>query len=505
MNRIVAMPQMVFLCCLAEREKMSAVAKKQYNMTEGPLLGKMLRYALPLMATGLLQVLYNASDMVVVGNFSPSGSIAMGAVGSCGPLINLLVNAFMGLSVGTGICVAQWIGAGKHKEVKDVVHTSLLGGLICGIFVGIFGFLMCEPLLKLVLGTGEETARTLAEAVPYMKAYFVGMPAMMVYNFLAAALRSSGDTKRPLMFLSISGLLNVGLNMIMVLVFGMGAIGVGIATSAAQYASATMILIYMCRYDGICKIDLRALRMKKQDIVAVVRNGLPAGLQSVVFSVSNVLIQSTINSYGDAVIAGSAAAGNIEGFIYIAMNSLYQTAMTFAGQNVGAEKIERVKRISLISIVVVIITGVLLGLFCFLFSETLLSIYINGGDVAVRDMVMQAGITRMSIISTTYFLCGIMEVLSGLMRGMGKPITPMIVSILGSCVLRIVWIAVICNTLFPGQIELLYLAYPVTWIVTNLAHSVCCVATYKQLLRQRNSRNALLGEAERMKLSSTTT
>ena len=184
---------------------MATAAKKQYNMTEGPLLGKMLKYALPLMATGLLQVLYNASDMVVVGNFSSAGSVAMGAVGSCGPLINLLVNAFMGLSVGTGICVAQWIGAGKHKEVKDVVHTSLLGGLICGIFVGVFGFLMCKPLLLLMMG-GEnpDTAKTLAEAVPYMRAYFVGMPAMMVYNFLASALRSSGDTKRPLIFLSIS-------------------------------------------------------------------------------------------------------------------------------------------------------------------------------------------------------------------------------------------------------------------------------------------------------------
>ena len=322
------------------------VAKKQYDMTEGPLLGKMLKYALPLMATGLLQVLYNASDMVVVGRFSSAGSAAMGAVGSCGPLINLLVNAFMGLSVGTGICVAQGIGAKRYKEVSDIVHTSLWGGLICGLFVGIFGFVMCEPLLKLMVGSGAETAKTLEQAVPYMRAYFVGMPAMMIYNFLASALRSSGDTKRPLMFLSISGLLNVIMNLILVLGFGMGAIGVGIATSFAQYASAIMIIVYMCRYDGVCKIDLRRMQMKKNDIIGVVRNGLPAGLQSVVFSVSNVLIQSTINSYGDAVIAGSAAAGNIEGFIYIAMNSIYQTAMTFTGQNVGAEKIERVKTLA---------------------------------------------------------------------------------------------------------------------------------------------------------------
>ncbi len=473
-------------------------------MTEGPLLGKMLKYALPLMATGLLQVLYNASDMVVVGNFSPAGSVAMGAVGSCGPLINLLVNAFMGLSVGTGICVARWIGAGKHKDVRDVVHTSLLGGLICGIFIGIFGFIMCEPLLKLMLGTGEDTAKTLAEAVPYMRAYFVGMPAMMVYNFLASALRSSGDTKRPLIFLSISGLLNVGLNVFMVLGFGMGAVGVGIATSAAQYASAIMILVYMCRYDGVCKVNLREVRMKKADILEVVRNGLPAGLQSVVFSISNVLIQSTINSYGNAVIAGSAAAGNLEGFIYIAMNSLYQTAMTFAGQNVGAEKIERVKRVGFIAVTVVIITGLLIGMLCLVFGDQLLSIYINENDtqsgLSVEE-VFSAGKLRLEIICTTYFLCGVMEVLSGLMRGMGKPVIPMVVSIIGSCALRIVWIVTVCNLIFPGEIIYLYIAYPVTWALTSAAHLVCCIVTYKHLIRQRNSRNALLGEAERQNIS----
>lgn len=478
-----------------------AVAKKQYNMTEGPLLGKMLRYAMPLMATGLLQVLYNASDMVVVGRFSEVGSVAMGAVGSCGPLINLLVNAFMGMSIGTGICVAQGIGAGKHKEVKDLVHTSLVLGIICGIFVGIFGFVLCEPLLKLMMGGGEETAQTLAQAVPYMRAYFVGMPAMMIYNFLAAALRSSGDTKRPLIFLSISGLLNVLVNLIMVLGFKMGAIGVGIATSFAQYASAVMILVYMCRYDGLCKVDLRALKMKKDDVRNVVRNGLPAGLQSVVFSISNVLIQSTINSYGDAVIAGSAAAGNLEGFIYVAMNALYQTAMTFTGQNVGAEKIERVKRVGFIAVTVVVITGLIIGGACLIFGEQLLSIYVNEPDPVLHDQIFSAGILRLDIICTTYFMCGVMEVLSGLMRGMGKPVIPMVVSILGSCVLRVVWIVVICNVLAPGQIEYLYIAYPVTWIITSTGHLVCNIKTYKSLIRQRNARNALFAEAEAQKIT----
>ena len=493
---------LLFVCKLQKGLEMArAIAKKQYNMTEGPLLGKMLRYALPLMATGLLQVLYNASDMVVVGRFSDVGSVAMGAVGSCGPLINLLVNAFMGLSVGTGICVAQGIGAKRYEEVRSVVHTSLFCGLICGNFVGVFGFIACEPLLKLMLGGGAETAQTLEQAVPYMRAYFVGMPAMMVYNFLASALRSSGDTKRPLIFLSISGLLNVLMNLVLVLGFGMGAIGVGIATSFAQYASAVMILVYMCRYDGLCKVDLRRVKMVKDDVLAVVRNGLPAGLQSVVFSISNVLIQSTINSYGDAVIAGSAAAGNIEGFIYIAMNSIYQTALTFAGQNVGAEKIERVKRVAFVAVAVVIITGLVIGGVCVIFGEQLLSIYIDEPDPILHDQVFGAGILRLEVIGTTYFLCGLMEVLSGLMRGMGKPIIPMIVSIFGSCVLRIVWIVVICNILFPGEITYLYLAYPITWIITCTGHTLCCLKTYKQLIRQRDARNALLGEAEAQNLT----
>lgn len=478
-----------------------SVAKKQYNMTEGPLLGKMLMYALPLMATGLLQVFYNASDMIVVGRFSDAGSVAMGAVGSCGPLINLLVNAFIGLSVGTGICVAQGIGGKRYDEVRSVVHTSLLGGLICGVFIGVFGFIACEPLLKLVLGGGAETAKTLEQAVPYMRAYFVGMPAMMVYNFLASALRSSGDTKRPLIFLSISGIVNVVLNLIMVLVFHMGAIGVGIATSAAQYVSAAMILIYMSRYDGPCKINIRDVKLIKDDVKSVVRNGLPAGLQSVVFSISNVLIQSTINSYGDAVIAGSAAAGNIEGFIYIAMNSIYQTAMTFAGQNVGAEKIERVKRVGFIAVAVVIVTGLLIGGTCVILGDGLLSIYVNEPDPVVHDQVFSAGKLRLEIIGTTYFLCGVMEVLSGLMRGMGKPIIPMIVSIVGSCLLRIAWIVIVCNVIFPGEITWLYIAYPVTWIITSSAHLFCCVKTYKNLIRQRNARNALLDEAEAQNLT----
>ena len=472
--------------------KMAHRIKTNQDMTEGPLLGKMIKFALPLMATGLLQVLYNASDMIVVGNFSPSGANAMGAVGACGSLINLIVNLFLGLSVGAGIVVAQNVGAKRFNDVKDIIHTSFAASIILGVILAIFGFFMSKPLL-LLMGMNEIH---LPEAVPYMKAYFVGMPAMLLYNFLAAALRSSGDTKRPIIFLSIAGLINVGMNIFFVLAFGMGAVGVGIATTISQYASAIMIVVYMMRTEGICKLNLKDVKIHKKKLMLIIQNGLPSGVQSFVFSISNVLIQSTVNSYAPVVVNGNAAGSNIEGFIYVAMNAMYQTSMTFAGQNVGAGKIERIKRITVLSIILVSIIGLVLGITAFLFHEPLLSIYVPGDDseaIATRE----AGMLRMEIICTLYFLCGVMDVLGGVLKGMGKSILPMATSILGSCVLRIIWIITVCNMLFPGQIVWLYIAYPVTWTITALGHSVCCVISYKALKRQRDA----LAAAEEKRLS----
>ncbi len=450
------------------------------SFTEGPLLGKILKFALPLMATGLLQMLYNASDMIVVGRFAPNGSFAMGAVGACGSLINLIVNLFLGLSIGAGICVAQAVGAKQDKVVQDVIHTSSLAGLICGVFVAIAGIILAKPLL-LLMGTPEDI---IVEAVPYMQAYFIGVPALMLYNFLAAALRSSGDAKRPLIFLAISGLVNVGLNLIMVLVFEMGAVGVGIATSASQYAAAAMIVIYMSRTRGICHFSFKEMKIDKSCLIAVIRNGLPAGIQSAVFSISNVLIQSTINSFGPEAVSGNAAAANIEAFIYVAMNALFQTAVTFVGQNVGAGKVDRVKRIALITLLIVVVTGGILGTLSFTFREQLLSIYVHEEDKAIEALVMDFGKTRMSIISTTYLLCGIMDVLSGLVRGTGKSLLPTAVSIFGSCLLRIAWIYAVCP-FAPDSIRLLYVAYPVTWGVTALGHFVCFIWAYKSIKKER--------------------
>ncbi len=449
-------------------------------MTEGPLLGKMLKFALPLMAAGLLQTFYNAADMIVVGRFADNGSFAMGAVGACAPLIGLIVNLFMGLSIGAGICVAQAVGAGRDKVVKDIVHTSVLSGLICGIIVAALGFLFAKPLL-LFMGTPEDI---LVEAVPYMQAYFVGIPALLVYNFLAASLRSSGDTKRPLMFLASAGIMNVLLNLLMVIVFKMGAVGVGIATTASQYASALMILVYMCRYKGICHIELKDVRIHKTCFLAVIQKGIPAGVQSVVFSLANVIIQSTVNGYGPETVSGNAAAANIEGFIYIAMNALFQTAVTFVGQNVGAGKIERVKRIAVIALAIVVVTGTVLCSLCVMFNEELLSIYVDEEDKAVEARVIEAGIKRMSVVTITYMLCGILDTLCGVVRGMGKSILPTVVTVFGSCFLRIAWVYAVCP-FDPDNILLLYMAYPITWTVTALGHLCSAIWAYKSIKKGR--------------------
>ena len=460
------------MAVLAKQKAMRA------DLTEGPLLGKIWSFTLPIIATGLLQTLYNASDMIVVGRFA--GAFAMGAVGACGPLINLLVNLFMGLSTGAGICVARSVGAGRDKEVRDFVHTSAMAGVVIGIFVGILGFLLAEPLL-LLMGTPEDI---LVEAIPYMRAYVVGIPAMMLYNFLAATLRATGDTKRPLIFLAISGLVNVGLNLIMVTAFSMGAVGVGIATTAAQYAAAIMIIVYMGKSRGLCHLDIKDIRIHRGCFMGIVANGLPAGIQSLVFNISNVLIQSSINAFGSATISGSAAAANIESFIYIAMNSFFQTAITFTGQHVGAGKIERIKKIALLTVMSVALTGIVIGSLCFIFREPLLSIYIDEADKAVEASMIEAGALRMSIIGAFYFLCGIMEVLGGMVRGMGRSLLPTFVAIFGSCFMRIAWILLVCP-LFPGNLAVLLLAYPVTWIITITGHGVCAAWSYKQLKREQ--------------------
>lgn len=450
------------------------MAKKQIDMTEGPILGRMILFTLPVLATGVLQLLFNASDLAVVGQFGGADSqIEVGAVGSCGALINLIVNLFMGLAVGAGVIAAQDIGAKRYEAVHKLADTALTVSLIGGVAVGVFGFFATEPLLRL-MGTTKEI---LPSAVPYMKAYFTGMPGCLLYNYLAAIQRSGGDTKHPLLFLAISGVANVGLNILMVAGFKLGALGVGIATSASQYIAAA-ILIFMLREEGCCRVTGFALdgeRLKKMVLI-----GLPAGLQGTLFSLSNVIIQSSINAYGTYVVAGNAAGSNLDGFLYIAMNSVYTAALTFVGQNVGAGKYARIKKISFLCVGLVTFIGVSLGVVLVVFGEKLLLIFATGEN---KDAVVKAGMNRLLVMGTTYFLCGLMDVGCGIMRGMGKTILPMIVSLVGSCLFRIVWIATVCP-LFPGNIFALYISYPISWFITAAVHYGCCIHNYRALMRR---------------------
>ncbi len=424
------------------------------DLTEGSLLPKLIRFCIPLMLTGMLQLLYNASDMVVVGQFdSPD---AVGAVGSSGSLINLMVNLFIGLSVGVSVNVAQYIGARRPRDVDDVVHTSVAMAIILGVLVAIPGYLFAEDALRMM----NASENLLAKAAPYVRAYMVGVPALTMYNYCAAVLRAKGDTVRPLIFLGVSGLVNVVLNVIMVAGFHLGALGVGVATTVSQYVSAVMILIYMTfRLEDPYRIHWGRLRINRDKLWKIIRVGLPAGLQSTLFSISNVLIQSAVNTFPDAVVNGNAAAANLDGFIYNAQNSVYHASITFVGQHVGARKYKRLNRVLFSCLGLVTVIGIAIGTVEILFAHPLLGIYVPGDEGAIAW-----GTQRLLMMGLTYFLCGWMEVCCGALRGMGKTITPMLVSLAGACLLRIVWIYTIFR--WEPTMMCLYISYPVSWLVT---------------------------------------
>ncbi len=453
------------------------------DMTEGPLLGKMIMFTLPVLASGVLQLLFNAADVMVVGKFA--GEAAMGAVGCCGALINLIVNLFIGLSVGAGVVAAQDIGAKRYDGLRRLVSTSLTASLVGGVVVAVFGFLMAEPLLVLM----DTDPEVLDQAVPYMQAYFFGLPGCLAYNYLAAILRSDGDTRRPLYFLTAAGVANVILNLVMVLGFHMGAMGVGIATAVSQYVAAGLTVLYMCRMNGYCKLTGFDVDGKK--LWRMITIGLPAGLQGCMFSLSNVLIQSTINAYANlaeipaVIVAGNAAAGNLEGFVYTAMNSVYHAALTFVGQNVGAGKYERIKKITFLSVGMVTVIGLVLGIGLSVFGDKLLLLYAGAEN---QDAVIAAGVRRLAIIATPYVLCGLMDVGCGLLRGMGKVVQPMIVSLLGSCVFRILWVELVCPH-FMDDISVLYISYPISWVLTAAVHYLFCFIFYKSYMKKGKLQN----------------
>ena len=451
----------------ASESKMKKRQDQGIDMLHGPLAGKIILFSIPIMISGILQLLFNAADIIVVGRFA--GSNALAAVGSNGSLINLLVNLLVGLSVGSAVAVAFYYGASDTRQLNETIHTSVALSLIGGLASGTLGFCFSPILLKW-MGTPENI---IDQAALYLKIYFLGIPAMSAYNFGSAILRSLGDTKRPLYYLIVGGVVNVVLNMILVAGFGLDVAGVAIATVVSQAISAFLTLRHMMQMDEEVRLQWKNVRITGSKLARIARIGIPAGLQSTIFSLSNVLIQSSVNSFGELAVAGNSAAANIEGFIYIAMNSFYHAAQTFTSQNMGGKKYDRINKVFVNCVIMVTITGLVLGNVLYYFGRPLLNIYLPGNDAAI-----DFGITRMSIISVTYFLCGIMEVLSGMLRGMGESVMPMAVSLVGSCILRIVWI----YTVFASHrtLSALYLSYPVSWIVTESVHFLCYLRVKKR-------------------------
>lgn len=449
-------------------KKIEKKSRHELDMCNGPILTKLIKFTLPLMISGILQLVFNAADIIVVGR--NCGDNSLGAVGSNAALINLLVNLFIGLAVGANVMVARYFGAKRLDDVREAVHTAMLMSVVSGIFLTIIGEIFAKQLLILMKTPYE----VLDLAVLYLRIYFIGMPAMMVYNFGSAILRAVGDTKRPLFFLTAGGVVNVILNLVLVIIFKMDVAGVGIATVAAQYISASLVVICLCREKGAVKLKIRLLSIKSDKLSGILRIGIPAGIQGTIFALSNVVIQSSINLFGKTVVAGNSAASNIEGFVYMAMNAFYQTTLSFVSQNYGAGKTKRIPKVLIAGEFCVIVTGLVLGWLAILFAENLLKIYTESAGA------IEAGKTRLLIICGTYALCGMMDVLVGAIRGIGYAITPMIVSLIGACGLRLVWIATVFNIPQYHSIKTVFLSYPITWTITSIVHIICFVIMYRK-------------------------
>lgn len=454
---------------------MSLRAKKtksyEIDMCNGPIFSKIILFAIPLMLSGILQLLFNAADIIVVGRFAGSQSLA--AVGSTSSLINLLVNVFIGLSVGANVLVARYYGAHSYKDLEETVHTAMLVAVVSGTVLIAVGVGLARPLLEL-MGTPEDV---LPLASLYMRIFFVGMPASLVYNFGSAILRGVGDTRRPLYFLLLAGIINVVLNLIFVIVFSMGVAGVALATVVSQCVSAVLIVQCLIRSDGFYRLNLKRLRVVKSKLSEIVTIGFPAGLQGAIFSVSNVLIQSSINSFGSIAMAGNTASSNIEGFIYTSMNAVYQTALSFTSQNYGAKQFKRMTRILLYCLGLVTVVGVVMGYGAVFAGTTLLSFYSPDPEV------IRYGMYRLTLIGTTYFVCGWMDTMVGGLRGMGCSVIPMFVSLTGACALRVVWIYTVFA--MDRSLETLYLSYPVSWAITAAAHVICYLILRRVLAKRR--------------------
>lgn len=442
-------------------------------MLTGPLLPNIISYTIPIILTSLLQLLFNAADLMIVGRFC--GSISVAAVGATSAITNLMVNFFVGLSVGAGVTVAHALGSREETVVHNTVHTALPTALLSGLVLTVVGVSFSAKFLAM-MGTPETV---LPLSSQYMKIYFAGITFTMVYNFCAAILRAAGDTRSPLVFLSLAGVINVVLNVIFVTVFHMNVAGVALATTIAQGISAVLVVRTLMKRTDACRLYLKKMRFHKPQLAKMLRIGLPAGIQSSLFSISNVLIQSSINSFGDVLMSGNAAAANIEGFLYVSLNAFHQSAVNFMGQNAGAKQYKRVSQTLWICLGCVSVVGLTAGLLAYTFGPTLLSLYITDSAEAISF-----GMLRLRMICMTYFICGLMDVSTGALRGLGESFIPMVISVLGVCGIRIGWIYSIFQIPQFHTPQSLYISYPISWAITFLFQMVAFTFVYRRLRRE---------------------
>lgn len=458
----------------SEENTISTPPKNKYeiDMCNGPILKKMLLFAIPLMCSGILQLLFNAADIVVVGRFAGDNSLA--AVGSNTSLISLLTNLFIGLSVGANVLAARYYGAKQREDLQKTVHTAMLLSVYSGVILTVIGIFGAKYILELM----QTPTEVLSLAVVYLRIYFVGMTATMIYNFGSAILRAVGDTKRPLYYLLTAGVINVILNLIFVIIFKLDVAGVAIATAISQCVSAFLIVRCLMKENSAIRLVLSQLHIDKEKFINILKIGLPAGFQGIIFSLSNVVIQSSVNSFGAVVVAGNSAASNLEGFVYFAMNAFYQSTISFTSQNYGAGKYKRINKILITGQACVFVVGLVFGNFMVLAGKQLLGIYSSSSDV------IAAGLDRLGVVSRTYALCGMMDVMVGALRGVGYSVLPMIVSLIGACGLRLVWLATIFQLDEFHTVKMIYISYPISWAITFAVHVLCFVFIRKKILKQ---------------------
>ena len=455
--------------------ELSIKKKKEIDLTTGNLFIKIIKVALPLMLSGVLQLFYNAADLIVCGKFGSENSVA--AISSTNSLINLIIGLFTGLSVGASVLMARAYGAKDRDRAYKVTHTSILLSLILGIVIGIFGLIFNRTFLVIM----KSPIEVIDLSSQYLFIYFLGLPFSMVYNFGSALLRSTGDTKRPFYFLAGAGLINVLLNLLLVIVFHLDVAGVAIATITAQGISALLVVICLMKTSGFCHLNIKEMKLYGEEVKDIIRIGLPAGFQSMLFSISNVIIQSSVNSLGPNVMNGNGASNSLEGFVYITMNSFAQTCITFVSANYGAYKKENINKSIIYSIILMLSIGLSISGIILIFGEPLLNLYID------NPLDISYGLQRLKIILLTYFLCGLMDVFALSLRGIGYSFVPTVVSLLGVCGIRLLWIFLVFPIKEFHNLGSLVISYPISWFITALIQFVLLITLKKKVFNRMNN------------------